>query len=368
MDVLRTLVNAVFRYSGLESGLLPRIDTPPVIGEEYYVTAPTNLNREILYESFISIDSMVFVSEMNQFSSETLEDFIKKTVLVAKTLLLESPECFDQFSNYQDRVSSSDKRLRSALELRNKYFNADKSSIGRELTMEKYKALRSRVGAGPPGLYYEDEDRRYVQMMSRLMSAKYEDHGIYRAIARETGEFYGEKIKVPDSLALDSRVSLSIGGSIFVPGLLLALMKELNIPNKQGFISNALPRILGPSSELVSRMHLKSPTERRETILEFLQSCLRRKEGEFKAKIDEGFEERTKILETYLDGDPESQEKLRVLDRLQEEEINKLISVFRSVDEEDLVLRLDKSVTEAYGDLLNYGQKSARALLYDLFR
>lgn len=366
MDFFKIFLNAlatrsVFRRgSGLSS-------SGPFSPENSQMTVPPNLNRELLYESFISMNSMVFISEMNQFGQDFLEDFIRRTVFVAKELLLEDPGNLYQFDNYQEKVNYQEARLKSALELRNQYFNSDRSMIARELSAEKYKALKSRVHGKLPSLYHEDEDEKYIRMMARLMSAKHEDDGIYRAIQREAAEFYGEKAKIPKSLVLDSNVSLSIGGSVFAPGILASLVKELNVPNISELIGMAVPKLLAPSEELVSKIHLKSFTERKSIILGFLQGCLERKDGPFKDKIDKAFEERTKILEVYLRGDQKAQEKLQILDRLQENEINKLLFVFRNIEERDLILRVDKPVIEAYINLLGHDQKSARESLYGLF-
>ncbi|AFM97748.1 hypothetical protein EHEL_011250 [Encephalitozoon hellem ATCC 50504] len=329
---------------------------------------PTNLNREILYESFISIDSLVFISEMNQFTSEYMEEFVKKTVLVAKELLVENSSAFNQFNNYLDKVDGVGKDLKDALELRNKYFNSDRSTIGKELSAEKYRELRSRTNGRIPKLYYEDKDEEYVQMMKRLMNAKHEDDGIHKAINREMAEFYGEKTKISKTLVLDSRISLSIGGSIFAPGVLVGVVKSLAVPNVSEVINRVVPRLVSPCEDLISKMHLKSSTERRSLVMDFLYGCLERRNGLFKEKIDKAFEERTKILDIYLKGDSKAQEKLRILDKFQEDEINKLISVFKNIRDEDLVLRIDRPVVDAYINLLKSNQKPAKEHLYDLFK
>lgn len=357
MDVFRMLVSA----------LVGTIPNNRVQQRHVDVSAvPANLNREMLYESFMPINALVFISETTKLSRDTLVDFARKTVLAVKSLLLEDPECFSQFDNYQSKVRVDDERLQSALEARNKYLDADHSMIARGMVQDKYKLLKARGGLSR--LYYEDEDQKYLEMLERLMHAKYESDGISRAVQREKTEFYGEKAYIPQSAVLDARVSLSLGGSIFMPGLLATVAKNLGLPNKEEQVGNALGKVLAPVEELLSRMHLKSFTEKKTLVLDFLQGCLRRKDGVFKEKIDRGFEERSKLLQIYFKNDPKAQSRLRELDRLQEEEINRLIAIFRNIREEDLVLRLDKPVVQAYSNLLGYGQRAAKDALYDLFR
>nr|AGE96047.1 hypothetical protein ECU01_1340 [Encephalitozoon cuniculi] len=362
MDFLKFFLNALVAH---DSGNKVRTDTREHGGA--YLGTSTNLNREILYEGFISIDSMVFISEMNQFSRELLEEFIRKTVFVAKELLFEDPSAFSRFNSCLEKSDYTEEKLRNALELRNQYFNSDKSMIGKELSMEKYKALISRTNGKLPRLHYEDKDEEYLRMMERLINSKHEDDGIHKAIRRETAEFYSDRAEIPKSLVLDSRISLSIGGSVFAPGILVDLIKKLNVPNISELINRMIPRLLAPSEELISRMHLKSFTEKKSLVVDFLYSCLERRDGPFKEKIDRAFEERTKILEVYLKGDPRAQQKLQVLDKLQEDEINKLIFVFRNVEEDGLVFRIDRPVVEAYISLLEDAQRPAKEALYNLF-
>ncbi|ADM10990.1 uncharacterized protein Eint_011280 [Encephalitozoon intestinalis ATCC 50506] len=365
MSVLKLFLNAlVAGISRDEAGRDKRSHDDPGNGQ---ISIPINLNREILYESFISVDSMVFIFEMNQFTEESLEEFIKKTVFTAEELLLENPSVFDKFNNYLEEVDGVEKKLKDALELRNKYFANDRSLIGRNLSAKKYKSLHSRTNGHLPRLYYENKDKEYLQMMKRLISAKYEEDGMYKAINREMAEFYGERTEIPKSFVLDSRVSLSIGGSIFSPGILADLFRRLSVPNVSEMINRTVPRLLAPVEDLVSKIHLKTSTEKRSQVLDFLYSCLERKDSPFKEKIDRAFEERTKILEIYLKGDPKARQKLQILDKLQEDEISKLIFVFRNIEDDDLSLRIDKPVVKTYIDLLENNQKSTKELLYSMF-
>lgn len=363
MGLLRLFFNALVAHVSRDK--IDEYERTDVASKD--AAAPTNLNREILYESFMSIDSLVFICEMNQFTNGLMEDFVKKTVFVAKDLLVENPSAFNQFNNYLPKVDGVGKGLKDALELRNKYFNNDRSMIGRELSAQKYKELRSRVNGRLPKLYYEDKDEEYLQMMKRLMSAKHEDDGIHKAINREMAEFYGEKAEISKTLMLDSRISLSIGGSIFAPGIFANLIRSLRAPNVSEIINRAVPRLIAPSEDLISKMHLKSSTERRSLVIDFLYGCLKRKNGLFKEKIDKAFEERTRILDIYLKGDPRAQKKLQILDKFQEDEINKLVFLFKNIKDDDLALRIDRPVVEAYIDLLENNQTSAKENLYGLF-
>ncbi|AFN82462.1 hypothetical protein EROM_011180 [Encephalitozoon romaleae SJ-2008] len=363
MGLLRLFFNALVAHVSRDK----MSECEPADAPSGDMAIPTNLNREILYESFISINSLVFICEMNQFTDELMEEFVKKTVFVAKELLVENPSAFNQFNNYLTKVDGVGRDLKDALELRNKYFNNDRSMIGRELSAQKYKELRSRANGRLPRLYYEDKDEEYLQMMKRLMSAKHGDDGIHKAINREMAEFYGEKTEISKTLVLDSRISLSIGGSIFAPGIFANLIRSLSIPNISEIINRAVPRLIAPCEDLISKMHLKSSTERRSLVLDFLYGCLKRKNGPFKEKIDKAFEERTKILDIYLKGDPKAQKKLQILDKFQEDEINKLLFVFKNIKDDDLALRIDRAVVEAYIDFLENNQVSAKENLYGLF-
>ncbi|TBU19654.1 hypothetical protein CWI42_011280 [Ordospora colligata] len=334
---------------------------------------PNNLNREILYEGFISIESVVFISEMNQFDLGMLEMFIKKTVLAVKSILVENPDAFYLFSDNSGIANESrnvgiDEKLAEALNERNKYFEKDKSMIAKNLWLDKYNALKTRIAGKDLNIHYEDQNKEYLKMMERLTNAKYQDDGVSRAIRREMFEFYKEKVPMSVSRVLDSRISLSIGGPIFAPGILISLLRQLEVPNKSEMTNEIVAKLLAPTEELITRMQKKSFPERKALVLDFLQSCLMRKESIFRDKIDKAFEERTKILELYLKNDKSPQDKLKAFDKLQEKEICSLQFVFKNIEEEDLVLRLDKLVIEAYTGILESGQAYAKDTLYELFK
>ncbi|KAM0672374.1 hypothetical protein OCOL_000592 [Ordospora colligata] len=334
---------------------------------------PNNLNREILYEGFISIESVVFISEMNQFDLGMLEMFIKKTVLAVKSILVENPDAFYLFSDNSGIANESrnvgiDEKLAEALNERNKYFEKDKSMIAKNLWLDKYNALKTRIAGKDLNIHYEDQNKEYLKMMERLTNAKYQDDGVSRAIRREMFEFYKEKVPMSVSRVLDSRISLSIGGPIFAPGILISLLRQLDVPNKSEMTNEIVAKLLAPTEELITRMQKKSFPERKALVLDFLQSCLMRKESIFRDKIDKAFEERTKILELYLKNDKSPQDKLKAFDKLQEKEICSLQFVFKNIEEEDLVLRLDKLVIEAYTGILESGQAYAKDTLYELFK
>jgi len=336
---------------------------------------PNNLNREILYESFVSIESVVFISEMNQFDLGMLDMFIKRTVLAVKSILIEDPAAFYLFAEDAGtglangaRSAGMNEKLAQALDERNKYFTKDKSMIARNLWLDKYNALKARITGKELDIHYEDQNKEYLKMMERLTNAKRQDDGVSRAIRREMFEFYKEKVPMSVSRVLDSRISLSIGGPIFSPNVLVSLLRQLDVPNKPEMTNEIVAKLLAPSEKLITMMQKKSFPERKALVLDFLQSCLMRRESIFRDRIDKAFEERTKILELYLKNDKSPEDKLKAFDKLQEKEICSLQFVFKNIEEEDLVLRLDKLVIEAYTGILESGQASAKDMLYELFK
>jgi hypothetical protein len=331
-----------------------------------YIAVPDNLNREVLYESFIPVDALIFILETSSLSRSAYEDLIRKTVIEVKGLLCADFANFHLLDNYALKPETRNRRLRAALETRNKYLENDKSLIAKGLVMEKYRQLAERV-RNTEFVPKRDSDERYSQMMERLYDVMYADDGIYVAIQREKREFYRDNADVMPKEALDARTSLSLGGSVFMPGLLAAVLKSLNVAGKAEMIARALGDILAPIEELHSLAMHKSCTERRDLILSFLNSCLYRRTDVFKEKIDRGYETRSRILGLYLRGADDVAGKLQLLDELQENEIRRLINLYENMREKDLYLRVDKAVVEAYSRWLDDGQRESERRLRKLF-
>jgi hypothetical protein len=369
MELLKLLSLLVFNTRGLDrSSLKSSRAGEPNQPDDVHVAIPDNPNKEILYESFIPVDAIIFISEMNSLSKGVYDDLINKTVMEAKDLLLSDPANFHAFDNYATKVTGENKRLKGALELRNRYLNADKSLIARGLVMEEHKKLRGHIEETELGLKREDSDEKYRRMMDRLYGAKYADDGVYMAIQRERREFYRSRVNIAPDEAQDARISLSLGGPIFVPGLLAAVLRSLNIGNKTEMVTSALRDILAPVEELHLLLMHRSCTERKDLILSFLASCLHRRTDVFKEKIDRGYETRSKMLGLYLRNDGSAADKLKLLDELQEKEIKRLIVLYENMDDRHLFIRLNRAIIEAYARWLDDGQRESEKKLREFFK
>ncbi|EOB13496.1 hypothetical protein NBO_70g0004, partial [Nosema bombycis CQ1] len=197
-----------------------------------------NLSREILYEGFVSLDSILFLLETQILTSAELTNFLNETVLTAKKISLEDPYVFEYFTNFSTKVDCKDKKIKNLIEKRNKIFEKDKSQIALILTKNKIESFKKRITTNLL-LYDDKKDDEYIRMVQDLANSRYGDDGVSVNLAKERFEFYRESVNLSQTQIDEAKISLNLGGSIFSPSLLAVMTKKITIADKRDVIKES---------------------------------------------------------------------------------------------------------------------------------
>lgn len=327
-----------------------------------------NLSREILYESLISIDSIIFLLETNAILIKDLETFIKATIFETKKLLLKRPNVFLQFSNFSTKVEAPNSLIKQILKIRNKLFELDKSQIALLLTKQKFTELKSRIDVDLT-LYDDQKENEYLRMIKSIFSSKNSEDGIQINLSKEKYEFYRENIDLTKQQIFDSKVSLNLGGSIFDPALLTTLIKKMTVQNKREIVKKTILSFFEPLLLLKRSTDNKTFIEKKKQILEFLSNCLEIKNSKYTALLDNAFYMRSKLIEYYVKENVNDEQFFKFLDILQERQIKKMIYCFENMTDKQLKYFLvpSKRMIELYLNYICDGQDSSKEKLFKLF-
>ncbi|WUR02760.1 uncharacterized protein VNE69_02279 [Vairimorpha necatrix] len=327
-----------------------------------------NLSREILYESFIAIDSIVFLVSVGVIKEKELENFLQKTVLQAKKLLIIKPEVRKFFNNFSNTVKLDNQYLKNMLNLRNKYFELDKSQIAQSITRDRILELDSRI-QNKLVLVEDNKDKSYIRMIQALCKSKDGEDGLAVNLLKERFEFYRENIDLSKSQIYESKISLNLGGAIFSPALLLNLCKKLTIYKKKDLVKKTISSFL----ESIKILHVntinRSFMDKKKQIIEYLISCLELRQNIYREKIDEAFYHRSILIEHFIRENGNDKDLYKTLDKFQEEEIKKLIFIFENMNEDNMqrVILHESRILEYYLNYLCDYQESTKNKLLDLF-
>lgn len=328
-----------------------------------------NLGREVLYEGFVSLDAILFLLETNILTSSNLKDFLTDTVLTARKMLLKDSSVFKYFLNFSTKVDCKDKKIKTLLERRNKIFDSDKSQIALSLTKERIEILRKRITSSLL-LFDDKKEREYLRMVYDLSNSRYGDDGVSVNLAKERFEFYRENVSLTESQIEEAKISLNLGGSIFSPSLLFQITKGITIPEKREIIKKSLISIFEPLKILKKSIINRSFMDRKKEIIDFLINCLEIRTGQYRASVDEAFYHRSVLIGIYLKDGENNDDMYKILDRLQEEEIKKMIFIFENLKEEHLKMCLvtDPVLVDKYLNYLCDGQDSSKNKLLDFIK
>ncbi len=349
-------------------------------------SVPQNeLSARVLYESFLPLDSLLFLIEINRMGTKETTDLIERTVLparkhICKNIGLRSMESIlEAFESMALNIPSTDKDLKASLEARNKYFKNDDSQIARNLFLDEHTNILAELKNGWfHGVDAERAkmlDERYVKMVLALRKEIIESSNLAKCVKRERHEFargFGEPSNVSVHEVNDLRMIISLGGAIFEPNVLLALAWEIKMENKDKFIEKNVLAMTKPIVGLELLTRHKPNVEKKDIILSFLRACYRRQTWVHKNLLDEAFRARTSMLEAYLKHEREEViiQKERMFDRYHESFLIDLINRVEGLSQEMFqgFLVINPATLELYIKLLQTGHQKFETALAKAFR
>lgn len=341
----------------------------------------SELLEKVFYEGFLSLNSLLFLIEINNMSEGAVKNMLNQVVIPARKYIsrrVQSSRVEDVLRAFRataTSVSYRDRDLQALLVRRNRYFDGDDSQIARNLYREDLAKLEQELrhgnfqGAG--NTQAEALDRKYTRMVLALRTAIIEGGNLAQSIKRERGEFikeFGERPRVTTREVAELKALINLGGAIFEPGLLLQLVSKIAIGDKPAFVEKNVLAILKPVEELEFSVRHKPNVEKKDCILAYLRACHTRQQWIHKNLLDDAFRARTEILEAYLKPEREDRviDKERAFDRHHERFLIDIINRTENLKDElfERFLVINQDITSTYVRLLQTGKQSlARTLL-----
>lgn len=328
------------------------------------VFTPT-LGQYVLYEAYMPIDAIVFLIGAYRPTDRELS-YVVDCVLNAKNLMLADRGIVGTFANLSGILRESGEVGR-LLKARNDMVAMDESFIIQNYVRRVHADISERIqkrareaGAIESQGDDTDRDREYREMIRRLKYVVYENRNVGKALRAEKEEFYRKYRRVSRDEALTTKISLSLGGAIIQVPSMPRLIAEINIPSKEAKVREWVHSIMGAVEDLELRTKTKSLFEAKAITREFLEDCLRRKNGSY----DSVFEVRSKILQLALG----TKEKMEVENWRQESYIKAMIDTIENIRSGDWLVRYNKDIAEAYIVYLLTGQADDKNRLLNHFK
>ncbi|KAF9761825.1 hypothetical protein NGRA_2401 [Nosema granulosis] len=374
MNILSLILSTLYEYNK-EMNTLRLVESNGKKTVSMYTMDDTaipsvhNLGREVLYEGFVSLDTILFLLETKILTNSNLNSFLEDTVLKARRMLLKDASVFKYFLNFSTKVDCKDKKIRTLLERRNSILDSDKSQIALVLTKERIQDLNKRLTTDLL-LFDDKKEKEYLRMVYDLSGSRYGDDGVSVNLSKERFEFYRENVALTVSQIEEAKISLNLGGSIFSPSLLAQLTKGITIPDKRDVLKKSLIAIFEPLHILKKNIVNRSFMDKKKEIIDFLINCLEIRTGQYRESVDNAFYHRSLLIGFYLKDNENGDEMYKILDRLQEEAIKKLIFVFENLKEKHLGVCLvdDPELIERYLNYLCDGQDSSKSKLLNFLK
>lgn len=334
------------------------------------INIPTikNLSREILYEGFISIDSVIFLVSTGIIKEKELDSFIQNTIFTAKKILLLRPGVWKFFNIFSTKIDIENITVRKLIEMRNKIFDLDKSQIALSLTRDKILELEKRA-QNKLVLMEDKKNKAYLHMIKALYKSRDGEDGLAVNLSKERFEFYRENVILSKEQIQEAKIFINLGGAIFSPALLLPLCRRLTIYKKKEIVKKSISAFLEPLDILHETIVNRSFMDKKKQIIEYLISCLKMRNNNFRQKIDNAFYYRSILIEHFIRENGIDDELYKTLDAHQEKEIKKIIYIFENMDEYQIrhVIVHDRRILELYLNYLCDGQETTKNKLFNIF-
>ncbi|ORD94106.1 hypothetical protein ECANGB1_1129 [Enterospora canceri] len=325
----------------------------------YYPIPPIksafNTSRELLYESFIPVDAIVFYIGTYHASEGELAK-ITKNVLEAKKLILEDSKNIDEFRLFDPNVPGAIGKLQK---FRSDLIKKDESGILRDLIMKKQSDLDQRRKDGTKLVDDQERDKMYKEMLHRLRLAVINGSNIVKKIEDEKNALYRDYIDVPAVEKYKLLIELSLGGFVVRLQALYTEIRRIEIPKKEAAVRKWINEFMAIVEDLELRTRTKTLMEQKTIIREFLLGCLYRKN----TKFDKIFEMRSEIMDLALtDFNEYIAENIK-----QEEEIRNMITVVENIRSGRIDIKHNKDITDKYVKYLLNGDDSDKEVLLKEF-
>lgn len=287
------------------------------------------------------------------------------------------------FSNFSLKIDIQNKKLKEALEKRNKIFESDESQISKGLCLDELKKMKAQVSIIAENRLkrvlnikkVDKTNKKYTRVIKTLRRTITETENLAKALDREKSEFVREfmvKKKIPESKKLhETKITFNLAGSIFAPNVFLQMIKDINMVDKDEFIEKNVNKLLKPIEALELYIKHRSNTEKKEEIIKFLLACLEKRNTLFFESIDEAFKMRSNIIGLYFTNElgQTRDKKISVIDQFQEQYIKNILRTIKETNEDvlDKFIVLNSSIESAYVDFLRTDSKDKKKKLYELF-
>lgn len=368
------------------------------------------ISELIFYESIISLESLLFLIEIDNMSEKDIDevfvDIVDPSVrtMFSKKLIgdcvndnkmngsnpigeistkREILDLLDVYMNFSQKIDTSSS-LNEALKKRNSFFEKDKSQIAKHLYINKLRNLRDTVSKLEQKDLHEIIDikhikaknDKYQRMVKALRKAIIETENLTKAVERERREFIRdfktrEYIQENNDL-FEVKIAFNLGGSIFAPNIFMQLVKDILTEKKDDLIEKVVKAVLMPIEKLELFIRHKSNTEKKEEILKFLLACLEKRNNSFFDLIDEAFKMRSVIINLYVTSNENVHPKSFIdkIDKHQESYIKDMINKIKKAKEDSLekFLVLNRDIIATYKSALQIESKTSKVALLDLFR
>ena len=314
-----------------------------------------NIEKEVLYESYIPIEAIVFYMGAYHTNDGEVNEIVKN-VLEAKKLLVADRNMLTYFLNTnEENIENSAKGI---LKFRNKMVKKDKSVIFKNLIIKKQMNLMERYKEEMNILDPEIDDQ-YKEMILRLKSDITNGENIVTKIQVEKENFYKNYLNVSDDDKFMLMMELSLGGFIVRLPSLYQNISKINIQKKSEAVRKWIQEFMKIVEDLELRTRNKPLIDQKLIILEFLKGCLYRKDSKF----DKIFEMRSEILDLSLETFGSYMDE----NVKQEEEIKKMMIMVENIRTGIINIKYSKDITEKYINYLISGMEKDKEKLLKEF-
>lgn len=312
----------------------------------------SDLKKEVLFESYISIDAIVFYMGAYHTNSTTVTKIVSH-VLEAKDLIVKDKGIIEDFNNLSEEVPKS--KARDLIKFRNKLIKNDKSGIFKNLILKKQMHLKTTEVGEDPG-----RNEMYVEMIQRLKNSISNGENVTKKINEEKINFYKDYAVVTSQERQKILMDLSLGGFILRLPSLFTFIQKIEIPKKSVTVKKWIMEFFKIIEDLELRTKTKELIEQKSIIREFLIGCLYRKNHAY----DKIFEMRSEIMDLVLTNfNDYVEENIK-----QEEEIRRMIQVVDNIATGKITVVYSKDIREKFIVYLLTGLDSDKEVLLEEFK
>ncbi|KAM0680907.1 hypothetical protein GINT2_000689 [Glugoides intestinalis] len=297
--------------------------------------------KTILYESYLPIDALVFEIGTSKMSKSEVNKIID-TVLEVKGQILQDQQNLLKVFNLSETIKGP-KRIKKALEKRQKLISKDDSFILKELIKEMQdKVLECAGNFKNQRLSDPKLDNQYRSMINRVYDAIYENQDIQEVLRREKDELFQKyRDDIPEGEFKRTRIALSLGNSVFSLSSLVRIISKINLKEKRKFLNDQINVLFEGIEELAILSSSKSFVEQKALVKEYIKSNMEM------GPSNSAFEFREAIITAAK----LNSEEIKKLSAQQSKENMRLLEVVENMRTSPWIIKYNKEIKE---DLIVY--------------